>query len=396
MNDNNMVSIPHINLIKKDLASFICKKSKTISTSFEEKTDLKAVLLTGSTGFLGKYLLNDLLTYTNANIYCLIRVNNNEDIQEKFYQKLSDSGLDLKSPRVILIKGNFKENNLGLEEKILKELENSIDAVYHCGAFVHHLHNYEMLRTDVIATKFLIDLCLKGKQKYLHYISTMNISNAIQDAWKPAENLAEITFCDMGYIQVKWTCEKIIYSYIDRGYPFYIYRPGNITGHSKTGYCIPWHNHALLLLKGFLQHGVVPEWNDLVEMVPVDFLSKAIIKLSLNEEKTNKRTYNLHNSATLGWTEYVQKVADFLGCKVKFVDAKHWRTDILPYIERNNPLTIFKDFYSIETNKFNYQPPKDLITEKQLEEIGISFSSISYDHLIKVYTEFLSGVKFLK
>ena len=35
--------------------------------------DLKVVLLTGATGFLGKYLLFELLSQTKCHVYCLVR-----------------------------------------------------------------------------------------------------------------------------------------------------------------------------------------------------------------------------------------------------------------------------------------------------------------------------------
>ena len=114
-------------------------------------------------------------------------------------------------------------------------------------------------------------------------------------------------------------------------------------------------DHALLLLKGFLQSSIVPKWTDQVEMTPVDFVSKAIVTLSLNVHQSKIRTFNLHNSVTLPWTGYIQKVAEFLKYKIEFIDPDYWRTKVLPQVERNNPLILFKDFYSIKENKFNYQ-----------------------------------------
>lgn len=388
-----MNSIPNLNLIKEDLLNFSCRSKKPVN----QVGQVKNILLTGSTGFLGKYILNDLLTYTNANIYCLVRKQDNKDVKEKLNQRLIEAGLQqFDETRVTLIQGDLNAENMGLSSDRLKVLERTIDSIYHCGAFVHHLHTYKILRQDVIATKFLIDFSTRTKQKQLHYVSTMNISNPNQDIWRPAANLKDINFFDMGYIQVKWVCEKIIYTYIDKQYPFYVYRPGNITGHSKTGYSIPWNNHALLLLKGFLQSAIVPKWTDQVEMTPVDFVSKAIVKLSLNVHQSKIRTFNLHNSVTLPWTEYIKKVAEFLKYKIEFVDQDYWRTKALPQVERNNPLIIFKDFYSIKDNKFNYQPPQDEITESILHELGVYFpSKADYDLLIKIYLVFLLKIKFL-
>lgn len=387
----NPSHILDLNLINEDLINFSCSTSSLIG----QVGEIKNILLTGSTGFLGKYILDNLLIHTNAHIYCLVRTKDNKNIKERFAQSLIDAGLELDDQRITLVHGDLNKENMGLSSDVLKALEESIDSIYHCGAFVHHLNPYKILRQDVIATKFLIDFSTKHKQKQLHYVSTMNISNANQDIWKPATNLQDIYFCDMGYMQVKWVCEKIIYTYIDKQYPFYVYRPGNITGDSKTGYCFPWNNHALLLVKGFLQSAVVPKWTDPVEMTPVDFVAEAIVKLSLNTHKTQTRTFNLHNPSTLPWSEYIQKVADILKRKIVFVDQHYWKDEILTKVERNNPLFLFKDFYSVDGNKFNYQPPQDAITQKVLGQLGVCFpSNVDYEFLIKIYSEFLLKMKF--
>ena len=391
-----MYSIPNFNQIKKDLLNLSCNSMIKKPNSYS-LNKIENVLLTGSTGFLGKYILHSLLTHTDANIYCIIRAKNVLQAKEKLNAKLAEADLTLDHTRIHIILGDFNLKNLGVSDENLQLIEKTIDAIYHCGAFVHHLHTYEILRKDVLATRLLIDLSIRQKQKQFHYISTMNISNSTQDIWKPAINLQDINFCNMGYIQVKWVCEKIIYTYINKGYPFYIYRPGNITGHSITGYTVPWSNHALLLIKGFLQSTIIPQWDDLVEMTPVDLLSTAIVKLSLNANQRSAKTFNLHNSVTLSWVEYIKKVTAFLKSEVEFVEADYWRTKILPQIDRNNSLILFKDFYSIKDNKFNYQPPKDRVTESMLHELGVYFpSKTSYNLLIKIYLEFLLKVNFLR
>ena len=183
-----MNSIPNLNLIKEDLLNFSCRSNKPVS----QVGQVKSILLTGSTGFLGKYVLNDLLTYTNANIYCVVRTQDNQDVKAKLNQRLQEAGLEFDKTRIVLVQGDLSAENMGLSSDRLKMLEETIDSIYHCGAFVHHLHTYKLLRQDVIATKFLIDFATRTKQKQLHYVSTMNISNPSQDIWRPAKNLQDI------------------------------------------------------------------------------------------------------------------------------------------------------------------------------------------------------------
>lgn len=393
-----MCSVANIDLIKEDLSNFSCTDQQKLSHTYNVST-IKNVLLTGSTGFLGQNLLVDLLKYTDANVYCLVRVKKDQDAKEKLYNSLVNAGYGqyANSSRIIILPGDLNLKNLGLTIDTLDMLANNIDAIYHCGAYVHHLHTYKTLRSDVLSTYFLIQLSTINKLKQLHFISTMNISNPNNNIWRPAESLQDISFCDMGYIQVKWVCEKILYSYIDKGYPFYIYRPGNITGHSQTGYSVPYSNHALLLVKGFIQDLRAPKWQELLEMTPVNLVSKSVIMLSININLSRFNTFNLHNSATITWEKFLKKIADILELKIEFVDKEYWRLNILPGIGRHNALSPFRDFYSLDNSNFNVQPPQDEVTEKLLLQLGIKFSSeTDYNELIRLYMSFLLKIKFIE
>ena len=387
----------NIDFIKKDLADFCCKEQQM--PKINSGDILKNVLLTGSTGFLGQNILVDLLKCTNTNIYCLIRVKKGQDAKQKLHDSLVAGGYSryANDSRIIILQGDLNLENLGLTIDELAMLESNIDAIYHCAAYVHHLHTYATLRNDVISTYFLVKLASTAKMKKLHFVSTMNISNPDDNIWRPAENLQDISFCDMGYMQVKWVCEKILYSYIDKGYPFYIYRPGNITGHSQTGYSVPYNNHALLLVKGFIQDLRAPKWQELLEMTPVDLVSKFIVALSKNTELSKLNTFNLYNSATITWEQFLAKIAQNLKIKMEFINKERWRLDVLPNIATHNALFPFRDFYSLDNSSFNIQPPRDNITEDILLRLGIKHPSISdYDELITLYLSFLLKIKFIE
>lgn len=62
-----------------------------------------------------------------------------------------------------------------------------------------------------------------------------------------------------GYVLSKWVSEKILWNETDYGLKVAIFRPGNITGHSKTGMVHFENNHALLFLKSCIQLGVAPK-----------------------------------------------------------------------------------------------------------------------------------------
>jgi FlaA1/EpsC-like NDP-sugar epimerase len=85
------------------------------------------VLLTGSTGNLGSYLLSTLVHQQNVNrIYCLNRRSTMRvDLAERQKKTLGELGLDtsiLSSPKVVLLEGDVAQDRLGLENDIFEEV----------------------------------------------------------------------------------------------------------------------------------------------------------------------------------------------------------------------------------------------------------------------------------
>jgi len=394
-NTNLKIPLPllHIEDIKSNIATVNINK-------FNQKNqEVNNILLTGATGFLGRYLLLDLLDYTKANIYCIVRSADQTNSQEKLNKTLVSLGYEkyVNEPRIICIEGDLSKPYLGLNPDTVENLESNIDTIYHCGANVHHLHTYEELRNaNVLSTLELLRISTAKKIKQLHFISTIGtISSSDKDIWKPGKT----PISTIGYTQSKWVCEKILWSYIEKNYPVYIYRPGNITGHTTTGFCMPENNHALLLLKGFIQLGVAPKWNMPFEMVPVDQVSKAIVSLSLkNPRKSNNAIFNLHNPTSINWETYMRKIDSIANLKMTFVNSEEFRLNILPNIDLDNALYPLKTFYESpfiksKTTEFI----KDRETQKQLKALQVNYPiAKDYDKLLKTYLMYLLKINFLQ
>ena len=217
--------------------------------------DPAQVLLTGVTGFLGFYLLDKLLTLTSAKVYCLIRGKDDLDVRRRFQETLRFyRRLDLNDhPRIILLKADLGEPSLGLAAAIREQLQQNLDQIYHSGAHVHHLYDYRTLRAEnVLATVELLKIAATGRRKGFQYVSAISAAS-IRDGEgylvevEPGDRPISIN----GYNLSKWVSEQIVHRAAALGIPANIFRPGNITGDSRSGLCPPDKNHFLLLLKGF-------------------------------------------------------------------------------------------------------------------------------------------------
>jgi len=107
------------------------------------------ILLTGTTGFLGAYLLRDLLAHTAAQVVCLVRAESPAAARSRIEENLQRYGLAPTAAqwrRVEALPGDLTKKGLGLPEKTYAELASRVDAVMHSAAAVNFYHDYHRLR----------------------------------------------------------------------------------------------------------------------------------------------------------------------------------------------------------------------------------------------------------
>jgi aryl carrier-like protein len=124
----------------------------SVPASLPETPVMNHVLLTGGTGFIGPFLIKSLLEQTRAKIYVLVRAS--DDIQGK--QRLraamesmgpSPAGLmQMFESRVIPICGDLGQPMLGVAQDVWDFLASEMDTVFHNGATVNYLFNYDRMR----------------------------------------------------------------------------------------------------------------------------------------------------------------------------------------------------------------------------------------------------------
>jgi fatty acid CoA ligase FadD9 len=166
-----------------DLRQFSCadRSKYTSQHSLEVFCSPRHVLLTGATGFLGIHLLNEILCQTKAKVICLVRGKTDEEAQTRLSEIVKKSFIKCDSvswERVTVLNGDVSLSMFGLLESKYKELVQSVDVIYHCGAFVNHVLPYEALRdANVIGVSNILQFCKDGSSgmcfKALHFISTV-------------------------------------------------------------------------------------------------------------------------------------------------------------------------------------------------------------------------------
>ncbi|EAT85777.2 hypothetical protein SNOG_07126 [Parastagonospora nodorum SN15] len=254
--------------------------------------DAKTVFLTGVTGFLGAFLLRDLLEATSATIICMVRFadSSQDDVPAgiaRIRRNLLDFGLwnDSVMERVEILPANLSRKRFGLSPESFKQLAERTDVIVHAAATVNLVYPYAALqKPNVGGTREILRLAAQGGAT-VQYVSTNGVLPPApgRQGWSEDTNLpvedVPTKLAD-GYGQTKWVAEQLALEAKNRGIPIKIHRLGTVSGHSETGAANAWDLLTALIVES-VRIGYYPDvkgWR--AEMTPVDFVSKAILHLS--------------------------------------------------------------------------------------------------------------------
>ena len=294
------------------------------------------VFLTGATGFLGCHLLHDLLKFTTATIYCLVRANNIDEGFDKLQKAYNEYGIEkqILKDRVKIVLGDLSKPRLSLSEGAFEDLSKKIDVIYHCGAYVDWVKPYEILEpANVSGTWEIIRMASSHKIKPIHFISSLFIFLFDQRTEFLETDFADVHTLGNGYSQTKWVGEQICLEARNRGIPANIYRMDFIVG-SVQKPRIKNSDFIARLIRASADMQVAIEDVEQMDLLPVDIVSEMIVQISLKEMALNK-TFHLMNRAPAVTDTLVQSIEKF-GYKLGRIPYDKWLEEIAKQPE--NPL----------------------------------------------------------
>ncbi len=282
------------------------------------------ILLTGATGFVGVFLLDELLRQTNATVHCLLRGSDPQAAEQRLHTALLRRGLAApQSDRVEVVIGDLSRPRFGLGQSLFDRLSENLDAIVHCGASVNFIYPYEALRpTNVDGTREILRLAVRSRLKTVHYVSTVGVfggrgaGNYLED-----DGLADGVHAQGAYSQSKWVAERLIAQARERGVPAAIFRLGTVTGHSKSGICNE-SDFLWRLIRSCIEMGLAPDTNFTQDMTPVDYVARAVVHLAGGAAAAN-RNFHLIGRDRFHWLQLVGWLGE-CGYPLQVVPATAW------------------------------------------------------------------------
>lgn len=347
-------------VLAEDITGFTAPDPKSVSEVF----------LTGATGFLGAFLLRELMA-RGLVVHCLVRGADAETGLERLRKNLRTYELldELDLERVRVHTGDVAKPWLGMDEEAYGELAGRVGAIYHSAAKVNFLTVYKWLRKSTVdATHEILRFaCAAGAT--LHHVSTTGLFQPSPDG-SPRGELdrtgppEELT---LGYTKSKWVSEQLVWEASRRGVPLTIHRPGQVWGDSRSGACQP-NDFVWRFMKGSIQAGVYPRRFRLrMNMVPVDYVSAAIVALSRQPEALGG-AYHQVSPGVLD-ADALHGLLGRVGYELTQVSTLKWMKAIAADV--NNSMLPLMSIL-VDTDKTEVAEFSDHVTSDRLKETGVT------------------------
>nr|WP_209550806.1 NAD-dependent epimerase/dehydratase family protein [Streptococcus panodentis] len=249
------------------------------------------VLVTGATGFLGKYVIEELVE---------------QGYEVRAFGRNQKAGQALQGPSVEFFAGDFSQ-----EEDIFAACE-GVDAVVHAGALSTIWGPWEQFyRANVLGTKRVLEACRHFGIKRLVYISSPSIYAAARDQLDiketdaPKEN--ELNF----YIKSKLQAERVISQYPQ--VPSVILRPRGLFGIGDTS-IFP----RVLRLSQQFAIPLIKNGQQLMDMTCVENAALAV-RLALEMPQAHGQVYNITNGEPHSFKDLLDQALEGLQVRKRYV-----------------------------------------------------------------------------
>jgi nonribosomal peptide synthetase MxcG len=240
--------------------------------------DVKNILLTGATGFVGAQLLHQLFEQTTATIMCTVRAEDETLALLRIKKALEQQGLPCADvQRIQIVLADLEKPELGLTQSQCIALANKVDVVIHNAAVTSVMRDYHSLRAaNALSTGELLKLAAV-KAIPFHLISTIAVAPPASIATTlPEDFVSAHSGLQDGYQQSKWVAEQMVAIAQQKKYPVNVYRLARVTGSANSGYVNP-KDLVWSIIQTGIRNGALPDLPITEPWTPVDAIARFIV-----------------------------------------------------------------------------------------------------------------------
>ena len=251
---------------------------------------MKKVLVTGATGFLGKYVVEELVEH---------------GYQVRAFGRNSKIGRSLENTSVSFFQGDLTN------AEDVSEACKGMDLVVHAGALSTVWGPWEdFFQANVLGTKYVLEACHQTGIQRLVYVSSPSIYAAPKDQLGIKESDAPEENNLNNYIRSKLASEKLFKDYPD--VPSIILRPRGLFGIGDTS-ILP----RVINLSQKIGIPLIGDGRQLMDMTCVENVALAI-RLALEAPEAKGEVYNITNGEPRAFRDLLEESLTGLDYPIKY------------------------------------------------------------------------------
>ncbi|KAG1723799.1 putative aminoadipate reductase [Suillus lakei] len=375
-----------LELVKK-YGSFAYPHKTGANETASSSVTPRVVVLTGATGSLGAYILDELLSDPSvATVYCLCRAEDDIDATSRITASMKTRKLlsryEQAQSRVKALASDLSTVKLGLQSDMYNEIATRATLIIHNAWAVNFNLGISSFEPHIRGAVNLINLALASPHpRPADFYFASSISAVA--AWHGPESIPEAITDNssvaqgLGYAQSKWITEKLC-QVASRQTPIRagVLRIGQMVGDSENGV---WNETEAisLIIKCADTIGILPNLEESVSWLPVDYAAKTIIDLVNVPPQLlplgECPVWNVIHPRLVPWSSILSSL-EHSGLKFKALPRHEWIKALRagPIDEVSNPsrklLTFFENKYGQDDLATRY-PLLTVQTEKASESL---------------------------
>jgi len=277
-----------------------------------------SIFVTGATGFLGSYIVANLLTQHEDRLSLLIRSRSIEEAEQRLWQSLQlhfdfKTFFEYRRSRIDFFLGDVTHPDLGLDADRHDRLIRTTDSIIHCAAALNRRSSEACMNVNLRGTLETIKLAQAAHDHHglrrFSNISSVAVSGQRRNEVVTEDKAIQWTTPDLDpYGRTKKFAEYMVHRLL-ADVPVVIFRPSAIIGDTRFPQTTQFDMVRAFTL--FLKSPVIPfhpDWR--LDIVPADYVSHAIVAVHQKE----KPTYTIyHVSSGTDSLTYRQIMQSLLG-----------------------------------------------------------------------------------
>ncbi|KAG7092005.1 putative NRPS-like protein biosynthetic cluster [Marasmius oreades] len=311
---------------KAVMADLVKKYSQEMSAQLRRSDGsegaAKIVLLTGSTGSLGSYVLSRLIEHPDvSHVYALIR-RGTVDVHQRQKVALENRGLDataiLQSEKVTLLEADLAQEVLGVNDSVFDVISNTVTHIIDIAWRVDFNLSVSSFQTNLKGMRNMINLAIR---RDAHYVFASTVAVCRNASHGHEEQVSADAALGNGYSESKWVAEEIICASTPAGLRASIVRVGQLSGGPSGAWSArEWFPS---LVEASSHFKMVPDDDGVVSWVPLRAAGQAMVDfLNSPSDAENPRFLHLVHPRPVPWRMIAQILVKELDASL--VSSKDW------------------------------------------------------------------------